>query len=683
MSTDHQPSLLARTGGAALTLASRTLHWLDGSSKERWGSEYLEGPFAPVDDEACEELEVEGSLPPDFRGTFIRNGPNPKLPPLGGYHWFDGDGMVHAVTFHGGGKATYCNRWVKTARLAQEQDIGAPLTVKFGDSRGKAALAHMAVARVAKMLGLLSEENGKGRGNTALVFHANRLLALHESDLPYALRIACNGLIETLGRVTFGGKVQHAFTAHPKKDPETGELFYIGYSVQQAPYCWYGRLDAQGRVVADFPVPLKEPVMMHDMALTQRHAILLDTPLLFDPKRMVKEGALPFTFTDRPLRIGVLPRYAESADGVRWFETENAMVFHVANAWEEGSTIRLFLCSLKHFSLSEMRPGPESLPYLSEVTINLEAGTCSPLRRLCALPADFPVVPASLVGRPTRFAYLATMGESEAGVPVFDGLAKVDLLAPGTDAGMVGVLKHGRGRLGGEAYFVPRSGNDQPINGKGLQEDDGYLMTFVIDEESGESELVVYDAKQISDVPVARARARRSLVVRASTEPKPTENAGTYMFKGKQYTEAEWKKAIADGTVNQAAPTPPEVTAEAVAAGFSGSAGQPSIGQLMRFDGPAPELINGRLAMLAFVAAVGAELSSGESVLRQFVMEPTGILLVSITFIAASLIPLLSNTKREAFSFFTPSAEMINGRAAMIGFASLLALEAARGAALF
>jgi carotenoid cleavage dioxygenase-like enzyme len=37
-------------------------------------SEYLEGPFAPVDDEACEELEVEGSLPPDFRGTFIRNG---------------------------------------------------------------------------------------------------------------------------------------------------------------------------------------------------------------------------------------------------------------------------------------------------------------------------------------------------------------------------------------------------------------------------------------------------------------------------------------------------------------------------------------------------------------------------------------------------------------------------------
>jgi carotenoid cleavage dioxygenase-like enzyme len=37
-------------------------------------------------------------------------------------------------------------------------------------------------------------------------------------------------------------------------------------------------------VVRDFPVPLREPIMMHDMALTQRYALLLDVPLVFDPK---------------------------------------------------------------------------------------------------------------------------------------------------------------------------------------------------------------------------------------------------------------------------------------------------------------------------------------------------------------------------------------------------------------
>jgi hypothetical protein len=106
-------------------------------------------------------------------------------------------------------------------------------------------------------------------------------------------------------------------------------------------------------------------------------------------------------------------------------------------------------------------------------------------------------------------------------------------------------------------------------------------------------------------------------------------------------------------------------------------------GELMAFSGPAPELINGRLAMLAFVAALGAELSSGQTVAAQLGDEPTGIVLAGVTFIAASLIPLLSATKREAFGPFTPNAEMLNGRAAMIGFASLLVVEAVKGSALF
>ena len=108
-----------------------------------------------------------------------------------------------------------------------------------------------------------------------------------------------------------------------------------------------------------------------------------------------------------------------------------------------------------------------------------------------------------------------------------------------------------------------------------------------------------------------------------------------------------------------------------------------SIGDLMAFSGPAPELVNGRLAMLAVVAAIGAELSTGESVLRQFADAPTAIILTFITFTVASLVPLLSSTKREAFAFFTPEAEMVNGRAAMLGVAALLVIEGVHGSALF
>ena len=71
--------------------------------------------------------------------------------------------------------------------------------------------------------------------------------------------------------------------------------------------------------------------------------------------------------------------------------------------------------------------------------------------------------------------------------------------------------------------------------------------------------------------------------------------------------------------------------------------------------------------MLGFVAAVAAELSSGQSVLRQWASEPTGIALTFLTFAAASLIPLLKNVKPQAESLgpFNAAAEMLNGRAAM------------------
>lgn len=188
-------------------------------------------------------------------------------------------------------------------------------------------------------------------------------------------------------------------------------------------------------------------------------------------------------------------------------------------------------------------------------------------------------------------------------------------------------------------------------------------------------------ARPVASRAARQQQARRVAPVRASAddERSPSSPSGTFFYKGKSYTEAEWKEAVANGTVNQAAATPSyDVSSEKAPVGEA-----LSFGQLMAFSGPAPELINGRLAMLAFVAALGAELSTGETVLRQLADEPTGVILAAIAFITASLIPLLNSTKREAFGPFTPAAEMLNGRAAMIGFAALLAVEAVRGSALF
>ncbi len=64
-------------------------------------------------------------------------------------------------------------------------------------------------------------QHGTGTANTALAYHAKRLLALHEGDLPYHIRLACEGVVETVGRVV-DDDMESPFTAHPKVCPVTG-----------------------------------------------------------------------------------------------------------------------------------------------------------------------------------------------------------------------------------------------------------------------------------------------------------------------------------------------------------------------------------------------------------------------------------------------------------------------------
>jgi len=106
-------------------------------------------------------------------------------------------------------------------------------------------------------------------------------------------------------------------------------------------------------------------------------------------------------------------------------------------------------------------------------------------------------------------------------------------------------------------------------------------------------------------------------------------------------------------------------------------------GSVMDFGGKAPEITNGRLAMLGFIAALGAELATGESVFAQLQDAPIFIPATFALFIVASIIPMNKNKKAESVGPLTPDAELVNGRAAMIGFAALLAIEAIKGDALF
>ncbi|KAK4591667.1 hypothetical protein RGQ29_016199 [Quercus rubra] len=146
---------------------------------------YLSGNFAPVREGTppTTDLLVKGHLPDCLNGEFVRVGPNPRFSPVAGYHWFDGDGMIHGLRIKDG-KATYVSRYVRTSRIKQEEYFGGAKFMKIGDLKGLFGLlmVHMQILRT--KLKVLDVTYGNGTANTAMVYHHGKLLALSEADKP-------------------------------------------------------------------------------------------------------------------------------------------------------------------------------------------------------------------------------------------------------------------------------------------------------------------------------------------------------------------------------------------------------------------------------------------------------------------------------------------------------------------
>ncbi|CAF2076774.1 hypothetical protein Bca4012_089986 [Brassica carinata] len=123
-------------------------------------------------------------------------------------------------------------------------------------------------------------------------------------------------------------------------------------------------------------------------------------------------------------------------------------------------------------------------------------------------------------------------------------------------------------------------------------------------------------------------------------------------------------------------PPPPPPTKPKVSTKFS---------DLLAFSGPAPERINGRLAMVGFVAALAVELSKGENVLAQISDGGVSWFLGTTAILTlASLVPLFKGITAESKSkgFMTSDAELWNGRFAMLGLVALAFTEFVKGGTL-
>ncbi len=410
---------------------------------------WLSGNFAPVFEERSEtDLRVTGEIPRELNGLYVRNGANP--PSGKSLDWFLACGMLHGVEIADGKPRWYRNRYVQTPLLEEE--------LPSAKSRSKL-------------------ENSIA--NTHVIGHAGKILALAELSLP----IEVNRELETRGPYRFGGALNGNMTAHPKVCPTTGELLFFGYSMRP-PFLKYYRVSADGELVQEEEIAVKGPTMMHDFCITETKTVFLDLPVVFDLEERQKGGLGIRHDDDYGARIGIMPRDGAS-EMVRWFEIEPCYVYHALNAYDEGDEVVVEGCRMVGYMAKGMVKPPIPVPY--QWRLNLKTGAVSE-RQLDDRGLDFPTVPDALVGQPHRYGYFAQFGPM---APTVDGYHKI---CTQTGAVQSHMLKDGR--QGSEARFVPAAG--------GSSEDDGYLLSYVFDPSDQTSELVIFNAAQLSDEPLAR-----------------------------------------------------------------------------------------------------------------------------------------------------------------------------------
>jgi len=436
---------------------------------------FLQNNFAPWGTEgAARDLPVVGRIPRELNGTYYRNGPNPAFPPLGRYHWFDGDGMIHAVTLDDG-RASYRNRYVLSRGLREEQEAGRALY------RG------LLEFQATEIPGF------KNTGNTNIVWHAGKLLALVEAALPTRMMA---GPLDTVGEYDFDGRLAGPMTAHPKLDPETGEMLFFGYS-PFPPYLTYHVAAADGALVRSEVIDVAWPSMMHDFAITKDHVIFILCPLVFSFERLAERGGAFSWEPERGTRLGIMPRRGGNAD-VRWFDTDPSYVFHPMNAYEDGDAIVLDVARYERLDFMSAaaveEPGyrDANAARLHRWRIDLARGgvASTPLDDIVT---EFPRVDERRLGRRHRFGYMAAREPelNDGAQPLWTAVRKYDL-----ERGGVTERRFGAGNGVGEPLFVPRTAS--------AGEDDGWVLVLVYDAARDTSDFWILDAQDVAGEPVAR-----------------------------------------------------------------------------------------------------------------------------------------------------------------------------------
>ncbi|KAK2979490.1 hypothetical protein RJ640_002023, partial [Escallonia rubra] len=497
--------------------------------------------FAPVEEigNTVEVDCVEGEIPADFpEGVYVRNGANPlhgglksTISVLGRSEdiWVEGEGMLHALYFtktaDNNWKLSYKNKFVESETFKLETKMNKPgfLPATEGDSLAILAAFLLNTLRFGIVNKILS--------NTSIFEHAGKFYSIAENYLAQEIN---NSGLETLawGR---------PFTAHPKKAPGSGELVITGVAGVNPYYgvrfvsVLYHNPDGK-RLNHKVDLNTSRSTIAHEVGVTEKYNIFFDYPLTFDPYRLLQGRQLIKFEREKYSRIGVMPRYG-NADSVRWFEVEANCTLHMFNCFEDGNEVVVRGCKAKTAIIPGPEWGQDKFEWFSrgfkQVSSSAKDNGDDPIangllfsrvyeQRLNLLTGevketdltgddfsmDFPTINGEYTGVKQKYGYTQVIdsnASSSCGKTKYGGLAKLyfEELEARED-------KEGQCRQAIKTVYHKFSKNNfctgsAYVSKPGaVEEDDGWIVAFVHDEDTDTSHVLVVDAKNFEEEPIAK-----------------------------------------------------------------------------------------------------------------------------------------------------------------------------------
>lgn len=427
------------------------------------GHPYLTGIHKPMTEEVTlANLQVDGEIPAQLDGRYLRIGPNPvTAPDEASYHWFVGDGMAHGIRITEGKAEWYRNRWIRSNAVSDA----------LGEERKPG-----------------TRKPRTDTANTNIVEIGGRTFAIVEAG---GFPVELTDELETVSHNPFDGTLQYAFSAHPHFDPKTGEIHAICYDAPVMDTVWHVVLGPDGKVKREEPIPVNQGPSIHDCQITENHVLVFDLPATFSMKRMLAGYAFPYDWNpDHKARVGLCPRNGSGADTI-WCDVDPCYVYHPANAFEteDGKVIVDVVVHESTYARTTFGPGGE--------WSRLERWTVDPIAKKVARKTlndraqEFPRYDERRTTDDYRYIYSIAL----AGEPDQLDMAGNELFKHDLKTGETAVRNFGENRHPGEFVFVPRSPD--------ADEDDGWLIGLVIDMNNQTTELQILKANDFNSEPQA------------------------------------------------------------------------------------------------------------------------------------------------------------------------------------